>query len=113
MSQPITLQSALTPQLLKSVLPNSLLKEIMTDGLIPRGSIADLNARKSQGCWNLSPTTENLPMPNIYGIVMNVSPAYNFTLQIVVRDYSNIIYYRICWAGEWRPWYYVTATAMS
>ncbi len=94
-------------------LTNELLKRVMTDGLIPRGRLADMDAAKSQGCWDIGPTTANLPASGIYGLAVNLSPGYNFCLQIVARDYSNLIYYRICWAGTWRPWQKISATEQS
>lgn len=89
-------------------LTNDLLKGVMTDGLIPRGNLADMDEAKSPGCWNVGPNTANLPIPGIYGIAVNMCSSYNYGIQFVARDYSAMIYYRILWGGTWRKWLYIS-----
>lgn len=118
MSQPITLQSALTPELLKAVLTNSLLKEIMTDSLVLRsGKSTDFDTVLSPGHY--CPDAEywtNHPLKSYkYGVLLVFGKRDSFLAQIYLPHQSDgqgqyPMYSRIRYkpynqdTGHWASW---------
>lgn len=119
MSQPITLQSALTPELLKAVLSNSLLKEIMTSALIIEEAPSDLNDITRSGIYFVNKRQTNTPINGLYGFVfVGIYQSMNFNL--FLTPYNGVgatamprIFGRMKWASDGITWgrWYLLATA--
>ena len=116
MSQPITLQSALTPELLKSVLTNSLLKEIMTDAFINRG-IAPMDAHDmtKPGVYRLDrPESEDPSLRSHYPstacrAMISVFVGGDFIQQLFTAQATDESYICMKWSsGGWGPWRKIT-----
>lgn len=106
MSQPITLQSALTPELLKSVLTNSLLKEIMTDSVCSRNWCEDANLIEESGVYPCAVGTLNVPMGAEGTIIHFKSPNATFghVQMFCTPGSTREVFIRIWWSSEWRSW---------
>lgn len=96
--QTTTLQESLTATLLKSVLPNSLLKEIMTDALVCRGLVTDLNAVPRSGVYSFY-NPANAPLGNLYGVAISAQVSSVIELQVIFTNYG-----RIMWREKWETW---------
>ena len=127
MSQPITLQSALTPTVLKAVLSNSLLKEIMTDSLVMRsGESTDFDTVLSPGhyCPNMEYWTNHPPKSYKYGVLLVFGNRNSFLSQIYLPHQPSgqgqyHMYSRIRYkpynsdTAVWAPWDGYSGTVLT
>lgn len=127
MSQPITLQSALTPELLKAVLTNSLLKEIMTDAVVMRSDVpTDFDQCLSPGhyCPSMEFWINYPPKAYKYGTLLVFGSRNSFLTQIYLPHQSSgqgqyQMYSRMRYkpynsdTGSWAPWYGFAGTLLT
>lgn len=127
MSQPITLQSALTPELLKAVLTNSLLKEIMTDAMVMRSDVpTDFDQCLSPGHYYTSAEYWiNYPQKAYkYGTLLVFGSRASFLTQIYLPHQSGgqgqyQMYSRMRYkpynsdTASWAPWYGFAGTLLT
>lgn len=127
MSQPVTLQSALTPELLKAVLSNSLLKEIMTDAIVMHTGVpSDFDQCLSPGhyCPSQEYWTNYPPKAYKYGTLLVFGNPNSFLTQIYLPHQTSAqgqyqMYSRMRYKpynsdmGSWAPWYGYAGTQLT
>lgn len=116
MSQPITLQSALTLELLKSVITDALLREIQPYSFVNRG-IAPMDARDmtKPGVYRLDrPESEDPSLRSHYPTnapraIIVVFTSGDFVVQLYLTQGSCDAYLILKWSsGGWSPWRKIT-----
>ena len=127
MTEAKTLQSALTPTVLKAVLPNSLLREIMTDAIVMRYDVpTDFNQCLTPGHYTPSAEIwENFPPKAYrYGTLLVFGSRNNFLTQIYLPHQTSgqgqyQMYSRMRYkpfnsdTGSWAPWYGFAGTLLT
>lgn len=88
---------------------SAIVKQMCSTVFTDRGTLADMGPLLSSGAYSYNPNTLNMPDAGKYGIMLVMMSAYNYGIEAVFHDYSNVILYRIVWGGTKRPWHRIIA----
>lgn len=109
-----TLTDALTPSFLKTVLTMTFLKEVMTDAMVFRHWISDINGISMSGLYICGEGTKNTPKGLTYGMLLHFSAGtqdYGNVDIFLPSDISAGMFVRIWWGGKWSAWQVLAVTA--